>query len=318
MEWVVTTGKTEDEAKEQALDQLGVDALDAEFEVLEEPKPGLFGRMRGEYKLRARVRPTAARPKVERRKRRGKAEGKGDDTETEATTATDVVHKPARAPRVAKAAKAEPAESADSAEPKAGRSRSAAPRAPRATSNRSNGKVAAPSDDGKDTAMSESAPERDEQDLPSVEASATSFLQGLTAAFGLSAEVSVVTVDGDDDELEARVEGADLGVLIGPAGQTLTSIQELTRLAVQQQRGGVRGGWLRVDVAGYRVKRREALERFATQIVDQVKESGTAKALEPMNAADRKVVHDTATRLEGVSTSSEGEEPRRRVVIRPA
>ena len=316
MEWVVTTGKTEDEAKEQALDQLGVDALDAEFEVLEEPKPGLFGRMRGEYKVRARVRPTAARPKVERRKRRGKADGKGDDAETEATT--EAVEKPARAPRAAKAPKAAAADTADGAEPKAERTRSAAPRAPRATSNRSNGKVAATSDDGKDTAMSESASERDDQDLPSVEAAATSFLQGLTGAFGLAAEVSVVTVDGDDDELEARVEGADLGVLIGPAGQTLTSIQELTRLAVQQQRGGVRGGWLRVDVAGYRVKRREALERFATQIVDQVKESGTAKALEPMNAADRKVVHDTATRLGGVSTSSEGEEPRRRVVIRPA
>jgi spoIIIJ-associated protein len=155
-------------------------------------------------------------------------------------------------------------------------------------------------------------------DVPTVEAAATTFLQGLTSAFGLTAEVSVVPVDGDDDELEARVEGQDLGVLIGPAGQTLVAVQELTRLAVQQQRGGVRGGWLRVDVSGYRVKRREALERFTTQVVEQVKASGSAKALEPMNAADRKVVHDTATRLGGVATSSEGEEPRRRVVIRPA
>ena len=69
MEWVVTTGKTLDEAKDLALDQLGVDEADAEFEVLEEPKPGLFGRMRGEARVRARVRPTQARPKVERRRK---------------------------------------------------------------------------------------------------------------------------------------------------------------------------------------------------------------------------------------------------------
>ena len=70
MEWVVTTGKTLDEAKDLALDQLGVDEADAEFEVLEEPKPGLFGRLRGEARVRARVRPTQARPTVERRRRK--------------------------------------------------------------------------------------------------------------------------------------------------------------------------------------------------------------------------------------------------------
>lgn len=154
-------------------------------------------------------------------------------------------------------------------------------------------------------------------DLPSVQDAATEFLTGLLTAFGLQGEVSVVEVEGEDD-LEARIDGADLGVLIGPGGQTLTAVQELTRLAVQQARGGARGGWLRVDVSGYRVKRREALERFTEKVVEQVVSSGSAKALEPMSAADRKVVHDTATRLGGVATSSEGEEPRRRVVIRPA
>ena len=154
-------------------------------------------------------------------------------------------------------------------------------------------------------------------DYPTVQEAATSFLTGLLDAFGVQGTVSVVEVEGEDD-LEARIEGADLGVLIGPGGQTLQAIQELTRLAVQQARGGARGGWLRVDVSGYRVKRREALERFTAQVVEQVLATGTAKALEPMNAADRKVVHDAATRLGNVETSSEGEEPRRRVVIRPA
>src|SRR5687767_5377461 len=71
MEWVETTGRTVEEAKDAALDQLGVDEQDAEFEVLEEPRTGLFGRTRGEARVRARVRPTQPRPKVDRRDRRG-------------------------------------------------------------------------------------------------------------------------------------------------------------------------------------------------------------------------------------------------------
>ena len=78
MEWVETTGRTVEEAKNAALEMLGVDVDDAEFEIVEEPKPGLFGRTRGEARVRARVRPTQVRPKTERRDRRrsgGKTEG---------------------------------------------------------------------------------------------------------------------------------------------------------------------------------------------------------------------------------------------------
>src|SRR3954469_23444789 len=77
MEWVETTGRTVDDAKEAALDQLGVDERDAEFEVLEEPRSGLFGRLRGEARGRARVRPTSPRPKGERRERRKRRESPG-------------------------------------------------------------------------------------------------------------------------------------------------------------------------------------------------------------------------------------------------
>src|SRR5437763_16879014 len=72
MEWVETTGRTVEEAKDRALDQLGVHEEDAEFEIVDEPRPGLFGRMRGEARVRARVRPTRPRPKAERRERRRK------------------------------------------------------------------------------------------------------------------------------------------------------------------------------------------------------------------------------------------------------
>ena len=70
MEWVTTTGRSLAEAKERALDQLGVAEDDAEFEILDEPRPGLFGRVRGEARVRARVRPTQPRPKADRRDRR--------------------------------------------------------------------------------------------------------------------------------------------------------------------------------------------------------------------------------------------------------
>ena len=69
MEWVETTANTIEAAREAALDQLGVSADEAEFDLIEEPRPGLFGRVRGEARMRARVRPAQVRPKVERRLR---------------------------------------------------------------------------------------------------------------------------------------------------------------------------------------------------------------------------------------------------------
>jgi spoIIIJ-associated protein len=84
-----------------------------------------------------------------------------------------------------------------------------------------------------------------------------------------------------------------------------------------QRQTGARHGRLFVDVAGYRQRRREALERFTQSLAEEVKTSGARKLLEPMSAADRKVVHDTANGIDGVRTISEGEDPRRRVVILP-
>ena len=89
------------------------------------------------------------------------------------------------------------------------------------------------------------------------------------------------------------------------------------RAVVQHGLSG-RSARLRVDVGGYRERRREALAAFARQVADEVRESQVERGLEPMSPPDRKVVHDTVAEIEGVATSSEGEEPRRRVVIRPA
>ena len=144
----------------------------------------------------------------------------------------------------------------------------------------------------------------------------TEFLDGLVDAFDLEGRVEAVSID--DDTSEVRVEGRDLGILVGPKGNTLTAIQELSRTVIHRKVSGTAAGRVRLDVAGYRQRRREALERFTQGVAEEVRSSGVQKALEPMGSADRKVVHDTVNALEGVSTISEGDEPRRRVVIIPS
>jgi len=142
------------------------------------------------------------------------------------------------------------------------------------------------------------------------------FLEGLFDTFGTTAEIT--SHDIDEETVEIEVAGEDLGLLIGPKGQTLQAVHDLARTFVQRRAPGSHQGRVRIDIGGYRLHRRQALERFTRQLVEEVQRSGVPKALEPMAAVDRKVVHDTANGLDGVVTSSEGEEPRRRVVIAPA
>jgi len=143
----------------------------------------------------------------------------------------------------------------------------------------------------------------------------TEFLEGLLAS--LSVEGDVVRNKVDDDTIELGVNGADLGLLIGPKGQTLTAVHELSRTVLQRRATGRHDGRVRIDIGGYRQRRAEALARFVTAQAEDVRELGVARALETMNAVDRKVVHDTVNEIDGVSTISEGVDPDRRVVIVP-
>jgi spoIIIJ-associated protein len=126
-----------------------------------------------------------------------------------------------------------------------------------------------------------------------------------------------VSVNRDGDEIEVRVDGTELGLLVGPGGATLLAIQDLTRVA-SQRRLGDQDTHLRVDISGYRERRKAALSRFAMKVAEEVLSTGESRRLEPMNSADRKVVHDTLMEVSGVSTRSEGEDPKRRVVVEPA
>jgi spoIIIJ-associated protein len=153
-----------------------------------------------------------------------------------------------------------------------------------------------------------------EADVAQVREAALAFVGGLTTAFGFDATVDA-TVDGN--EIEVRVDGTSLGLLIGPGGRTLLGVQDLARVAAQRRLGD-HDTRLRVDVAGYREKRRIALERFAQTVAEQVRASGVARSLDAMPSADRKVLHDALAEIDGVTSRSEGEEPNRRVVVVPA
>jgi len=151
-------------------------------------------------------------------------------------------------------------------------------------------------------------------DPAAVGAAAATFVEGLATALGADASTEVVA-DGTD--LEVRLTGADLGLLIGPGGRTLSAVQDLARVAAQRRLGDHETR-LKIDIAGYREKRRQALEKFTRTVAADVVASGVAKALEPMSSADRKVVHDTITEIDGVTSRSDGDDPARRVVISPA
>jgi len=141
------------------------------------------------------------------------------------------------------------------------------------------------------------------------------FLEGLVAAFGLTATIEVRLLD--EETVELAVDGDDLGILVGPRGTTLAALQEVTRTAVQSKCPS-RTDRILVDVARYRERRAKALTEFTQTLAAEVVESGEERQMEPMSPADRKVIHDAATEIEGVVTRSEGEDPDRFVVISPA
>jgi spoIIIJ-associated protein len=113
------------------------------------------------------------------------------------------------------------------------------------------------------------------------------------------------------DYLEELLDIADLD---GRDGEVLEALQELTRLAVYRETG--ERSRLMLDVGGFRADKRSRLEKVAAQAVDDVKASGQRKALDPMTPFERKVVHDVVAAA-GLSSASEGQEPRRYVVVLP-
>jgi spoIIIJ-associated protein len=338
MEWVETSARTEAEAVDAALDQLGVDESELEYEVLAK-KTGFLGRFGGETRIRARVKPISReKPGEKRRRSKGRGDGsnrssrpRGGDSRRQdgkpavaATAAGDEAGDRAGVPgsgngpnkrrrRRRGAGTGAGGESATGSIKDAGAARGGTGTTGERSADLSAGRPAR-NTGNRPATNGDTVDEQTDVAIEDQAASAVDFVRGLLEAFGANGAVQSTI---DDDYIHVDVEGGDLGLLVGPKGATLASVEELTRTVVQRRTGG-HGARINVDVAGYRAKRREALSAFTRSLVDKVRESGKELALEPMGAADRKVVHDTVAEIEGFSTISEGEEPRRRVVIQPS
>lgn len=326
-------GKTVEEATEQALDQLGVGPDDAEIIVVSEPKMGLFGRVRVEARVRARVRPVGARPKRERSRRGGRTrQGSGQrsgGSSNSSRSASGRASSPANG-NGSDNGSSGPREGSEAADPGRGQGTGTS-RSARRRRNRSKATDGAPGREGSQNGSTRepsgaNAPSRSNQPKETADMAegmtleeqgeiGRAFLAGLLAEYGV--EASVETRLLDDETVEIAASGDDLGMLVGPRGSTLAAIQDLTRAVVQRQCPS-RTDRILVDVAGYRERRSAALKRFSVQIAEEVISSGQEKALEAMNPADRKAVHDAITDVDGVVTRSEGEDPHRHVVIAPA
>jgi spoIIIJ-associated protein len=145
--------------------------------------------------------------------------------------------------------------------------------------------------------------------------------EGDIAADYLEELLDIADLDGDldmdveGDRAAVSIVGVDLSQLVGKDGEVLEALQELTRLAVYRETG--ERSRLMLDVSGYRAQRRTDLTELAEQSVARAKETGERVELEPMSSFERKVVHDVVAAA-GLTSESEGAEPRRFVVILPA
>jgi spoIIIJ-associated protein len=333
MEWVEVAGKSVDEATERALDQLGVAENDAEVIVISEPKSGLFGRMRGEARVRARVRPVGARPRRERSRRPARStqgtrqggqhgssstgSGGRETTTSEPEAAAAAPGGPGAAATAGAAGARTGTGTSRSARRRRNRSKAGSAGAAAREGSR-NGSSGGPSS-GKGSQRSTEAKETEDMaegmTLEEQGEVGRAFLVGLLSEFGVEGSVECRLLD--EDTVEVAANGEDLGILVGPRGSTLSALQDITRAVVQRQCPS-RTDRILVDVAGYRERRSAALTRFSVQIAEEVLSSGQEKALEAMSPADRKTVHDAINEISGVVTRSEGEDPNRYIVIAPA
>lgn len=310
MEWVNITAKSLPEAIDLALDNLGVDEAEAEIEVLEEPKQGLFGRTRGNARVKARVKPKETRPKNERgRNRRRRNEGGGRSDGRNRNRRSGGRGEGGRGESKGSEAKAEKVDSANGSK---GGGESSKRSGGRNAGGKKQGNGG--SADGKSRGNKQRQAEAPAKEVSVEEVSAhvESFLSGLVEAFGVDGGVRI---DAEGDDGIIGVVDGQHGLLVGPKGRTLESIQELTR--VSAQRSAPSSVRIKVDVGGYRQMRAEALGRFAMKVAEEALADGKERSLEPMNSADRKIVHDALNEVDGIETRSAGTDPRRRVVVVP-
>lgn len=141
---------------------------------------------------------------------------------------------------------------------------------------------------------------------------AADYLEGLLDIADLDGDIDI---DVENGRASLAIVGGKLNHLVGDQGQVLDALQELTRLAVQTSTGD--RSRLMLDIEGFRSGRKAELKKLAEKMAEKAKDTGSSIKLEPMNAFERKVIHDTIQDL-GLTSESDGEDPDRYVVIYPA
>jgi spoIIIJ-associated protein len=334
MEWVEVEGKTVEIATKAGLEELGIESVDeAEVEVLKEPERGFLG-FGGSMAL-VRIKP---KPKKKRRRRSGRGRGRGgggergsgSDKRGRNREQTDSGREKSRSGGDQRGGdgrrggrdgtpRREGGRSDQKPEGRGGRGDGGGQgrkggRKPREAQPPSAGERDNGGRDRDRGSQRKGEPAMSEETTPiDVEAQSeiiNEFLVGLLDAFGLEGDVHVRVEDGI---VHADVTGEQTEALVGNRGVILQSILELCRTVVQRKSHS--SARIRLDVAGYAERRREALRIYASRLAEQVLEDGQEAMLEPMNPADRKVVHDAISDIENVRTYSEGEEPNRSVVV---
>jgi len=351
MNWIVTTARTVDEAKTRALDLLGVDSADAEIQVIEEGKTGLFGRTKSEARVRARIKPKAPPAKEERRPGRGgdrnrnrggnnrggnrgggknsggnRDGGRGGNNRNRNRDGgnRDGGNRGGNRNDGKKEAVAAGAVASDDGGNRGGGKNSGGNRdgGGRGGNNRNRNRDGGGNNRGGDRNRNRNRDgggrgrgrDEDRVEMPVDEQRETleAFVSGVAKSFDSEAEVTLVE---EGTTLLAKVNGGDLGHLVGQKASILQSLEELARTAMHRAAAGRRYHRIQVDVDDYRARRREALAKFATDLAHTVAETGESKAMEPMGAADRKLIHDAVSEVPGVETVSEGRDPRRYIVL---
>lgn len=296
MEWVESIGDSIELAKEHALDRLGVHEDDAEFDVLSDVKTGVFGRVKEPARVRARVRPKTPRAKENRGRRdRGNRRGRQGRGSRNGNNRGDQESGRRHRSQNDKAKKAktdnQPSHSRQTDQ------KQQTPQKPKKKAEIVN-------------------QDQETMPLPQQADIAEDFVRGLAERFGATVEFHRENIG--IDEIRITVSGDRLGRMVGHRGMTAGAIDDLVRTVLQRRAGSARNGRVRVDVGGVIARRNEALIRFAREQALEVQDSGVPRSLEPMSAADRKIVHDAVDGTAGVQTISEGDDPRRYVVIAPS
>ena len=276
MSYIDVTGKTEEEAIQSALAQLGMDRDDVSVEILERAKSGFLGM--GAKPARVRV-------------------TYGPDEAPMEEVAVPV--KPAVVEKPEKTEEPQPKPQ----QPKQPRPQQSRPQQPKPQPKRE--EKAAPVE--KPAAPAVELPECTDDNAVRI----TAFLTGLLEHMDSPAAVKVY--EEEKGRYKVILEGQKLGALIGRRGETLDAIQQLTNYAVNS--GSEKRIRVHVDAENYRARREASLESLAMKVAGKVKKYRRSVTLEAMNAYERHVIHAALQDVKGVTTYSVGTEPNRRVVV---